>query len=322
MAATGTDTKTAQRPRVRASRSQRNAWGLPAGRRAAIRRHPSLSTAATALKVSGLTVRASNGTVLVDDVSFNVAQGSVVAVVGPTGAGKTMLLNALAGRFEIESGSVRLYGEEMAGDAAACRRMGYVPQEDFLHPQLGLRRTLEYAAKLRLPSTLGAAERARRVDAALAELDLTAQADLPVSSLSGGQRKRANVAVELLSQPDVLILDEPTSGLDPGREKSVLAMLRTLADNGRTVLTVTHSPKALAACDRVLFLAPGGRVAFFGPPEVAVSYFRDADPADVFLALDRASAESWQERFRSDPAHHEYIGVAAHEAPPVEPRAA
>src|SRR5207302_5646603 len=256
---------------------------------------------------------ASNGTGLVQGVAFNGAQGSVVAVVGPTGAGKTMLLNALAGRFEIESGSVRLCGEEIAGDAAASRRMGYVPQEDFLHPQLGLRRTLEYAAKLRLPSTLGAAERARRVDAALAELDLTAQADLPVSSLSGGQRKRANVAVELLSQPDVLILDEPTSGLDPGREKSVLAMLRTLADNGRTVLTVTHSPNALAACDRVLFLAPGGRVAFFGPPEVAVSYFRNADPADVFLALDRASAQSWKERFRLHPAHEEYVAAAAEE---------
>ena len=312
MAATGTQTRKQRRPKMRVARwAPPNAWGLVPTASSTLRHRDRRAAGPRALQVSGLTVRASNGTVVVDDVSFSVAKGSVVAVVGPTGAGKTMLLNALAGRFEIESGSIRLNGEEVAGEEA--RRMGYVPQEDFLHPQLGLRRTLEYAARLRLSPAMDPSERARRIEAALTELDLLEQADLPIASLSGGQRKRANVAVELLSEPEVLILDEPTSGLDPGREKSVLSMLRTLADHGRTVLTVTHSPNALAACDRVLFLAPGGRVAFFGPPDVAVSYFRNADPADVFLALDRASAQSWKERFRSHPAHEEYVAAAAAE---------
>src|SRR5438876_3798571 len=144
MAATGTRTSKQRRPKMRVARwAPPNAWGLATTAGAKHRHRDRRAGGPRALQVNGLTVRASNGTVVVDDVSFSVAKGSVVAVVGPTGAGKTMLLNALAGRFEIESGSIRLNGEEVAGEEAVARRMGYVPQEDFLHPQLGLRRTLE-----------------------------------------------------------------------------------------------------------------------------------------------------------------------------------
>src|SRR5207249_2877102 len=114
-------------------------------------------------------------------------------------------------------------------------------------------------------------------------------------------------AAELVGNPDVLVLDEPTSGLDPGYEKTVMATLRELADAGRTVVTVTHSLQALAICDRVLFLAAGGRVAFFGPPSEAAAYFGRTDAADVFLALDTEPGDAWQRRFRDHPTYARYI---------------
>ena len=244
-------------------------------------------------------------------MSFSVPRGALVAVVGPTGAGKTTLLNALTGTIETVSGSVRIDGTDAT---RARRRIGYVPQDDALHPQLDVSRTLGYSATLRLPA-LTARERARRVDSVITELGLSGQVQLPVASLSGGQRKRTSVAVELLAGADVLVLDEPTSGLDPGYEKSVLKTLRALADNGRTVLAVTHSLKALALCDLALFLAPGGRVAFYGPPGEALAYFGGGDPADVFLALESVPGEEWKERFRRDPAYGRAPLAARHAGP-------
>jgi ABC-type multidrug transport system ATPase subunit len=276
----------------------------------AARRHrrssqPAAVVSPAMVEVDGVTARAADGTVLLDDVSFSLRRGWLVAVVGPTGAGKTSLANVLSGMAGLEHGTIHLDGVDLAtADADTRRRIAYVPQDDVLHAQLDLRRTLGYAASLRSHrGTLGAG----RVDAVLDELGLQGCAHLPISVLSGGQRKRANVAVELVADPEVLVLDEPTAGLDPGFEKSVFATLRQLADRGRTIVVVTHSVRALPACDRVLFLAPGGRVAFFGPPAEAVRYFAQSDPADVFLALHDQPGRTWQERFRSHPAYARYV---------------
>lgn len=251
------------------------------------------------LEVIGVSARTADGTCILDDVSFAVERGWLVAVVGPTGAGKTSLMRTLTGRLCPEAGGIRLDGQDLTspGNPTLRRRVGYVPQEDLLHPQLGLRRTLEYAASLRLPPSTSATQRSSRVRAVLAELDLERQARLPVAALSGGQRKRANLALELLAQPDVLILDEPTTGLDPAHERSVMTMLREVADRGRTVLAVTHSMQALNLCDRVVFMATGGQVAFFGTPDEALTYFDLSDAADVFSALDSQAATSWKARW-------------------------
>ncbi|MHB8664613.1 MAG: ABC transporter ATP-binding protein/permease [Acidimicrobiales bacterium] len=266
------------------------------------------------LRIEGLVVRAPDGTVILDEVSFAVPAGSLVAVVGPTGAGKTTLLNALTGMAAVDRGRILLDGVDLAaGGEQARRRIGYVPQDDALHGPLGLRRTLDYSATLRLPPSVNGDQRASRVAGVLAELGLTGQAHLPVDALSGGQRKRASVAIELIAEPDVLILDEPTSGLDPGYEKAMLGTLRELADRGRTVLTVTHSLQALALCDLALFVAPGGKVAFYGPPADALRYFGSSDAADVFLVLDREQAEPWKDRFRRHPAYARYVDTPSTE---------
>ncbi|MDP1819756.1 MAG: ABC transporter ATP-binding protein, partial [Acidimicrobiales bacterium] len=251
-------------------------------------RHPRRRLEATRapapfLELQGVTARTSGGRVLLDDVSFSVRRGWLIAVVGPTGAGKTSLARALTGAQALEAGSIRLDGRDLtSADGIRRERIAYVPQDDVLHGQLELGRMLSYAASLRVPAALGEGERRRRTHSVLAELGLEQHADVPISQLSGGQRKRANIAAELVGRPDVLVLDEPTSGLDPGYEKSVMATLRDLADGGRTVITVTHSMQALACCDRVLFLAEGGRVAYFGPPARVSEYFGRADAADVF----------------------------------------
>jgi ABC-type multidrug transport system ATPase subunit len=279
----------------------------PSRMRGRHRRAPLQAAEHPILEVAGVSARTSGGKVLLDDVSFAVQRGWLVAVVGPTGAGKTSLARALTGGLAHE-GTIRLDGVALTRAGSRQRdRIAYVPQDDVLHGQLDLGRTLAYAASLRVPPREGDDERARRVDTALRELGLHHHADVPVASLSGGQRKRANIAAELVGEPDVIVLDEPTSGLDPGYEKAVMTSLRQLADNGRTVIAVTHSLAALAHCDRVLFLAEGGRVAYFGPPARAASYFGSDDAADVFLALDTEPGQAWKERFRAHPAYERYV---------------
>ncbi len=260
------------------------------------------------LQVSGLTASAPDGTTLLDDVGFTVRRGWLVAVMGPPGAGKSSLLNALAGSLATDAGTIRLDGRALGAESGGNEgRIAFVPQDDVLHPQLTLGRTLAYAASLRLPPGVDATQRHERVAAVLSELGLTEHAFQPISTLSGGQRRRAGVAVELVGDPSVLVLDEPTSGLDPGAERSVLELLRGLADRGRTLLTVTHSLQALAVCDRVLFLAPGGQVAFYGPPSAASEFFRGASPADVFTRLRTQPGPSAKDRFRASPTYARYV---------------
>ena len=237
---------------------------------------------------------------LMHDVSFQLPARSLLAVVGPSGAGKSTLLNALTGFRPADTGSVRYAGRDLYTSYDELRRrIGYVPQDDLLHTSLSVRKALEFGAELRFPPDVTAAERHARVEEVLAELGLTQHANTQVSRLSGGQRKRTSVALELLTKPSLLYLDEPTSGLDPGLDKSVMQSLRTLADDGRTVVVVTHSVANLDVCDFVLMLAPGGHVAYFGPPRAALAYFGKSDFADVFLALEATPGAEWGTRFRS-----------------------
>jgi ABC-type multidrug transport system ATPase subunit len=278
-----------------------------------------VDTGDIALRVERLSVqvgRQEEERVLLDAVSFPVAEKSLLAVVGPSGAGKSTLLNALTGMRPADEGSVRYDGRDLYRDYAELRqRIGLVPQDDILHTQLTVRRALSYAAELRFPGDTERAERAERVREVIAELGLEQRADQVISSLSGGQRKRVSVALELLTKPSLLFLDEPTSGLDPGMDRSVMHLLRRLADDGRTVIVVTHSVLNLEVCDRLLVLAPGGRIAYFGPPAEALAFFGFAQWPEAFEAFEIDQDRDWAARYRASDPFKQYIASTMEHAP-------
>ena len=245
---------------------------------------------------------------LLDSVSFGLEGGQFLAVLGPTGAGKSTLLKALTGFRPADRGVVLYNGRDVYSAFDELRhRIGYVPQDDILHPQLTVRAALEYAAELRFPPDVSSAERSGRVVEVMRELGLEQRADVRVERLSGGQRKRTSVALELLTRPSLLILDEPTSGLDPGYEKSVMQLLRQLADGGRTVLTVTHSIQSLDLCDRILFLAPGGQTAYFGPPRDTLPFFATPGYPEIFQHLDKAEPGTAKAKFNNSEIESQYV---------------
>ena len=235
---------------------------------------------------------------ILQELSLTVKPGELVAIAGGSGAGKTTLLEILAGQQPPSAGEVRhdgvVRGARVSGDAG----IGYVPQDDIIHLEMPLRRTLRYAARLRLPAGTSAAEADRVVEETINDLDLADRAEVPVRALSGGQRKRASIAVELLTRPRLFFLDEPTSGLDPSTAADVMRLLRGLSERGVTVVLTTHEPAGIDKCDRVVFLARDGHLAFTGSPTEARRYFGVQDLAEVYERLaDEATPQIWAERF-------------------------
>ncbi|KJS60366.1 FHA domain-containing protein [Streptomyces rubellomurinus] len=245
--------------------------------------------------------------VLLNDVSFGLPEKSLVAVIGPSGSGKSTLLRALTGYRPADRGEVLYDGRNLYKQFAELRsRIGLVPQSEILHRELTVRKGLKYAARLRFPGDTEAKERDARIDEVLYELRLDKRADNKITALSGGQQKRVSVALELLTKPSLIFLDEPTSGLDPGMDREVMQMLRGLADDGRTILVVTHSVAELALCDRLLVMAPGGSVAYFGPPDEALHFFGYETWADVFQAFENYPDHDWAGRYRGSVHYQQY----------------
>ncbi|WEH42536.1 FHA domain-containing protein [Streptomyces sp. AM 2-1-1] len=266
-----------------------------------------------------LTVTVDGGKQILKDVSFGVPEKSLVAVIGPSGSGKSTLLKALTGYRPADQGDVLYDNRDLYKQFAELRqRIGLVPQDDILHKELTVTKALKYAAKLRFPADTTAAERQSRIQEVLVELKLDIHKDKKVTSLSGGQRKRVSVALELLTKPSLIFLDEPTSGLDPGMDRDVMQLLRGLADDGRTVLVVTHSVAELAICDKLLVMAPGGSVAYFGPPEEALNFFGYSTWADVFSAFENYRDYDWAGRWRGSQHYQLYAAdIDAVAAQPV-----
>jgi ABC-type multidrug transport system ATPase subunit len=219
-------------------------------------------------------------------VSLSIRPGSLVAIIGPSGAGKTLLLDALAGVTLPTDGAVLHDGATCRPrDDLAVAPIGYVPQDDIIHQSLPLDRTLRYAARLRLPARTTDEQINREVADVLAALGLTAQADTRVRLLSGGERKRASIAVELLSRPAALFLDEPTSGLDPAMAADLVDLLDRIAAAGTTVVFTSHNPQDLADCDLLLVLAAEGQLAFAGSPALALTHFRAGAFDEIYRSL-------------------------------------
>jgi ABC-type multidrug transport system ATPase subunit/pSer/pThr/pTyr-binding forkhead associated (FHA) protein len=265
-----------------------------------------------ATRTSGLTAHGLaltiDGRQLLQDVSFTAKPGTLTAVIGPSGAGKSTLVKLVGGALPRSAGLVAFDGHDVHAEYASMRsRIGMVPQDDVVHRQLTVQQALNFAAELRLPPDTNAEDRREVVERVLDELELTPHKDTRVDKLSGGQRKRASVAMELLTGPSLLILDEPTSGLDPALDRQVMTMLRRLADAGRVVIVVTHSLTYVGMCDQILLLAPGGKTAFADPPAQIGPVMGSTDWADIFA---RVSTDP-------DGAHRAYL--SRHPASPRRP---
>jgi ABC-type multidrug transport system ATPase subunit len=249
------------------------------------------------LEARGVKYVVDNGKQLLDDISLTARPGTLTAVIGGSGAGKSTLARLIAGYARPTSGSVSFEGHDIHAEYASLRsRIGMVPQDDVVHRQLTVNQALGYAAELRLPPDTSKADRAKVVAQVLEELDLTKHADTRVDKLSGGQRKRASVALELLTGPSLLILDEPTSGLDPALDHQVMTMLRQLADAGRVVIVVTHMLSYLDTCDQLLLVAPGGKTAYCGPPDQIGDAMGTTNWAKIFTKVG-ADPEEANRRF-------------------------
>ncbi len=269
----------------------------------------------TALSVQGLQRRIGPISLL-EDLSFTAFSGELVALVGPSGAGKTTLINAIAGVAPADIGEVELGGADFhAMLAADPSGVGIVPQDDLVHPELNVEESLYYSGRLRYPSDVTGTEVHEQVDRVLKELRIedireARIGDVLERGISGGQRKRVNLGQELLTRNTrVLFLDEPTSGLDPRSAQSIVRQVRQLADDGRIVFLVTHdlTPAVMRLVDHLLVMVQGGRLAYFGPPSDACRFFEVASPDLIFDRLGLHTPEEWAVKYRESGDYRKFV---------------
>ncbi len=272
------------------------------------------------LKKSG-----NNNVTLLNNISISIPPRKFVALVGGSGAGKSTLMDALNGLRPAQQGEVFYNGQNYYSNIAAfSTQLGYVPQDDIVHRDLTVERALYYAAKLRLPKDFTDEQIEQRIKEVLEDMEMTARRKLLVRKLSGGQRKRVSIALELLANPSLFFLDEPTSGLDPGLDRKMMYLLRKLADKGHTIALVTHATNNINNCDYICFLAQGGRLAYFGPPDEAKTYFGKNDFAEIYTSLEPTDEnpdipEEAEAKFKLSKEYQEYV-VKPLKAAPAETR--
>lgn len=236
------------------------------------------------------------GTKILHGVDFRAESGQLIGVLGPSGSGKSSLLKCLAGFWRADDGRVLMDGADLYEHFEDRKRdIGFVPQDDIVPTALKVERVLKYAAELRLPD-FDADTRKGRVTGVLQTLDLANRRDHRVSKLSGGQRKRVSVGVELLMRPKVLFADEPTSGLDPALERSLTQTFKKLTGNGAIVVLTTHVMNSIDLLD-VLCVIHGGHVAYFGPVSQVKKFFKVDDYARIYQRLEEGSPREWAQRF-------------------------
>ena len=252
---------------------------------------------------------------ILNPTTLSIAPSEFVCVIGESGSGKSTLIKMLAGVTKPSSGTITVSGEPVE---AHLTDIGYVPQDEIVHPKLTVREAMRYSARLRLPSDAKRDEIEGAVNRVLDELSLTQHADTQIGSLSGGQRKRAGVAAELLSRPSLLLLDEATTGLDPGLETRMMELMRDLAKQERAVITITHATKNLGMADKVVVMGRGGEMCFVGSPRDALGFFRTDEYDGIYRALDEYPAVQWRQAFEQTQAHHQGDGTAERRPPPAK----
>ncbi len=244
---------------------------------------------------------------LLDNISLVVEPGEFVSLLGPSGSGKSTLMDCLNGRRRATGGRVLANGEDFYRHYDSFRQsLGYVPQKDIVHTDLSVYRALYYTAQLRLPKDTGPSELRHRIEEVLAEMELDRHRQTLVGRLSGGQVKRVSLGAELLAQPSLLYIDEATSGLDAGTEARMMKLFRQLADQGRSILCITHNLENVSLGHLILVLTEG-RLAYYGPPDEAPRYFRVDRISDIYDRLAEQEATAWERAFQDSSYHRKYI---------------
>ena len=260
---------------------------------------------------------------ILNRVNLVLEPGQLVAFVGGSGAGKSTLMKSLLGIAPISSGNVYLNGDDLRQNWSVYRsQVGYVPQDDIIHRNLTVEEVLRCACQLRLPPDTNISE---VIGNTLEQIRLSHVRHTLVSQLSGGQRKRVSIGVELLADPKLFFLDEPTSGLDPGLDKEMMLLLREQADRGRTIALVTHATDNIDICDRIAIMGLGGNLCYYGPPEQALAFFQSyagrfadekfADFADIYIELNKGKNKAaiaervnyWSQTYAHSPQYRDYI---------------
>ncbi len=282
------------------------------------------------LEVRKLGARDKKGNVFFQDISLYIQPGELVSIAGPDGSGKSALLSVLAGIQPPADGKVQIDGISLYDNRKSfTARIGYVSHQNPVHSILTVNEVLAGAARLRMPRGTNAQERQGRVEDVVQRFDLQDERKKRVGALSPAARWRLRIALELITSPLLLLVDEPDEIPDTRAELLLMERLRGLARSGLTVVVITRSPKAIQLCDKVVLLAPGGKLAWFGPPGEAIDYFSGFQPStealpeeqtalagpatfgfeDIFASLEdhRAAAQDWAERYKTQPEYEKYL---------------
>jgi ABC transport system ATP-binding/permease protein len=263
---------------------------------------------------------------LLDGVSLSIQPNEFVGFLGPSGAGKSTLIEAMNGNRPATEGNVLVNNQDLYRNLDSLKQsIGYVPQDDIIHRELTVYRTLYYVAKLRLSRDVTSAEIDQIVNEVMDVTGLSERRDVPVNQLSGGQRKRVSMAVELVTKPSIIFLDEPTSGLDPGTEEKIMKLFRQIAESGRTVIMTTHAMENVRLFDKIVVLMRG-KLVFYGKPAEALEYLGAKNFKDLYEKLEKPvadgvqthgesnrqtlteqSAESWKQKFLKTPQYQHNV---------------
>jgi len=255
-----------------------------------------------------------NGKKIIDDISLTIQPGEFVGLIGPSGSGKTTLMMLMNGMNAPTSGKILINNQSLHHNFEAFKgQIGYVPQDDIIHRELTVKESLLFTSKLRLQTTF-TEDVDSQVNKVLKTLTLTDAQDVLIGTaekkgISGGQRKRVNLAQELITEPSILFLDEPTSGLDPKSDNDVMNLLKNISERGKIVLLTTHAitEENFRILTHLIVLTKQGKLAYFGPANEACAYFGVNKPFEIFDKLEKQSPDSWKIKYRTSGYYKEYV---------------
>ena len=283
-------------------------------------------TTAVLLQAKGLTINTRAGVSLLSDISFHIEPGELVALIGFSRSGKSTLLQSLAGIIEPASGEILIDGVNLYANLKAVRStIGFVPADFALQENLTVAEILQDAARLRLPRSASSHDRKQRVLTLLETVGLTQVTDRRVGLLSAAEKRRLSIAVELIGYPQLLLVDESAETLTPFEQVQITILMRELSRQGITIIHVNARSRSAGVSDKVIFLAPGGQQAWFGPADEGLTYLKNFLPRGVvkdMFGLQEAlemlvnpherDGIEWTKRFKDDAAYEKYVDDPLH----------